>query len=99
MLIETKIFPAADMELALMTFVDVPFIVTISFGGNYWDCREFAKETEARLFMADPFGDIRAQNDKAEARRIASEIATSPYYAADYPKISFGRKLGPKPRA
>ncbi len=96
MLIEKKLFAAADMELALMEH-DGKFIVTISFAGNYWDCREFDKETEARLFMADPFGSIRAQNEKRENSRRKAEEAAIPYYAADYTKISYGKRYGAKP--
>lgn len=72
------------------------WVVEAYLNGAFWDYQEFETEALARAYMDDPFNRERQANKAREARAKAKELESAPYYAADYVRVSKGRKVAPK---
>lgn len=84
-------------EFALDIANDGSQYVHIALNGEYYDSREFHSIGEARDFFADPLREDRAKSVRTVEARQAAELASVPYYAADYEKPNYGRRIGRKP--
>lgn len=77
---------------------DAVAIVQINIEGSYWDHKYFYSMEEAQAFMADPFKGERQAAERQAACAAKADLASAPYYARDYVRISTGRQIGPNKR-
>jgi hypothetical protein len=81
-------------------YYSIGWIVTININGQLWDHREYGEDqAAAEAFFADPTAADRKQAERMEALQRKREEDSIPYYAADFVRVSRGRRVGAKPTA